>query len=488
MSSPPRRSGAALIAAIALSFSATAPNAFPEEFRTLTNSEGRSIRAKLVKVDGASVSVVLENGQPFDIPLANLSEADREYLAQWSPGDRPPAPLGAEGDVSPEQINEAFGHPLFADRSLWDSDPAEVAERLSWPRESKTSLCESYRAYPRDTERILGARPHSAALYGEESRVTSLSIVFANKGDSFSAAGRGEEHFIQGNPVPGGMEGVKVLMQHDADTISATLGELLGEPSRQRFGEGESRVTVARWDWNGHAFLLSHVDEEYVSLAVETVEFADARGRSSRVPDSVVRERIRGFVEQRENGDVVITNIPMVDQGPKGYCVPATAERCMRFLGIPADMYLLAMAGETRAGGGTSVDLLLNNIGRDIKRKGRSFDIRTGNLRMRDLRRSIDGGVPIIWAMHSTPPFNETANTRTEARSETAWETYLAQLDPVDVAAEGRYGHVVIIMGYNETSNEIAFSDSWGERYLERWITLPEAEQVSQNRFYVIGL
>lgn len=465
-----------------------APPLAAEEFRTLTNAEGRSIRAKLVKVDGASVSVVLENGQPFDIPLANLSQQDRDYLAEWSPGERPPTPLGSDGGVSAEQINEAFGHALFADQSLWDSDPAEVAERLSWPRESKTALCESYRAYPRDDERILGARPHSAALYGEEGRVTSLSIVFANKGDSFAAAGRGADHFIQGQPVPGGMEGVKVLMQHDADTISAALGDLLGDPSRQRFGEGESRVNVARWDWSGHAFLLSHVDEEYVSLAVETIEFADARGRVSRVPDAVVRERIRGFVEQRENGDVVIGNIPMVDQGPKGYCVPATVERCMRFMGMPADMYLLAMAGETGAGGGTSVDRLLNNIGRDIRRKGRSFDIRTGSLRMRDIKRSIDGGVPMIWAMHSTPPFNETANERTRARAETAWESYLGSLEPRDVAAEGRYGHVVIIMGYNEESNEIAFSDSWGERYLERWITLPEAEQVSQDRFYVIGL
>jgi len=43
-------------------------------------------------------------------------------------------------------------------------------------------------------------------------------------------------------------------------------------------------------------------------------------------------------------------------------------------------------------------------------------------------------------------------------------------------------------MGYNKETNEIAFSDSWGENYLERWITVPEAEQVSQKRFYVIGL
>ncbi|HRQ87814.1 MAG TPA: C39 family peptidase [Bacteroidia bacterium] len=462
-----------------------------DEFRTLTNTEGRTIRAKVLKVEGSAASVQLEDGRGFDIPLASLSQADRESLEQWAK-DSPSTPATNDGGISAEAVNAAIGHKLFADGQLWDSDPGEAADRLSWRRESKTELSESYRSYPREDYRFLGARPYSAALYGEEGRITSLSVVFANKGDSYASAGEGEQHFIQGKPVPGGMEGVKALMKHDAETISKALTGLLGEPNRQKFGEGESRVAVERWDWNGHAFLLSHVDGEYVSLAVEPTAFADARGRSARVPDSTVRERIRKFVERRDNGDVVITNIPMVNQGPKGYCVPATAERCMRFLGIPADMYLLAMAGETKAGGGTSVDLLLSNIGRDIKRKGRSFDIKSGELKMRDIKRSIDGGVPMIWAMYSTDGFNETANARKEARADGSWDSYKSQVAAAaaspGLSPDTSTAHVVIIMGYNEATNEIAFSDSWGERYLERWITLPEAEQVSQKRFYVIDL
>ena len=47
--------------------------------------------------------------------------------------------------------------------------------------------------------------------------------------------------------------------------------------------------------------------------------------------------------------------------------------------------------------------------------------------------------------------------------------------------------HVVLIIGYNKDTNEIAFSDSWGDDYKERWITLQEAQFVSDDRFYVIG-
>lgn len=467
-----------------------------DDFRTLTNTSGKAIRARILAVADGKVSIALESGQQFEVPLASLSAADQEALAAWKPSAGPsagaaPVPLPSTGGVTAEQINEAMGHPLFAGATLWSSKPEEVAARLDWPRESKTAIGESYRAYPDAEYRLLGARPHSAALYGENEQVTGLSVVYANKGDSFGAAGGGEEHFIKGKPVPGGMEGVRMIMENDAETIAGKLAALLGEPKRQRFGEGESRVDVQRWDWAGHSFLLSHVPDEYVSLAVQTIEAADNRGNTARVPDSVIRERARGFVEKRDNGDVVITNIPMVDQGPKGYCVPATAERCMRFFGIPADMYLLAMAGETQAGGGTSVELLLSNIGSDIKRKGRSFEISEGELKMRDIQKSIDSGIPMIWAVYSTKEFNETSTARTKERKE-SWESHknavaAAAADP-KLSPDPSRGHVVIIMGYNAETNEIAFSDSWGERYLERWITLPEAEQVSQKRLYVIGL
>jgi hypothetical protein len=476
-----------------------APAARSEEFRTLTNTAGKAIRAKIVAVANGKASILLESGQPFEVPLASLSPADQQFLETWKPaaGAAPsspasmPAALAPTGGVTVEQINEAIGHALFAGNTLWSSKPEEVAARLDWPRESKTAIGESYRAYPNAEYRFLGARPHSSALYGENEQVTGLSIVYANKGDSFGAAGGGEEHFIKGKPVPGGMEGVRLIMANDAEIIGGKLSALLGPSQKQRFGEGESRVEVERWDWAGHAFLLSHVPDEYVSLAVQTVAAAENRGNTARVSDATIRERARGFIEKRDNGDVVISNIPMVDQGPKGYCVPATAERCMRFLGIPADMYLLAMAGETQAGGGTSVELLLSNIGSDIKRKGRSFDMVDGELKMRDIQKSIDEGIPMIWAMFSTEEFNEISTERTKSRKD-SWESHknavvAAAADP-KLSPDRSRAHVVIITGYNAETNEIAFSDSWGERYLERWITLPEAEQISQKRLYVIGL
>jgi hypothetical protein len=33
----------------------------------------------------------------------------------------------------------------------------------------------------------------------------------------------------------------------------------------------------------------------------------------------------------------------------------------------------------------------------------------------------------------------------------------------------------------------MAFSDSWGERFVERWISFAEAAQISLDGYYAIG-
>lgn len=54
------------------------------------------------------------------------------------------------------------------------------------------------------------------------------------------------------------------------------------------------------------------------------------------------------------NGDVYIEGVPMVNQGRKGYCVPATMERVLRYYGFEVDMHLLALIMDTKPGGGTA--------------------------------------------------------------------------------------------------------------------------------------
>jgi len=330
-------------------------------------------------------------------------------------------------------------------------------------------------------------------MYAENDKITNLSLVFANKGDLFSSKGSGEMHFDKNTPPAQAAMIVKKAMDKDLASITETLTKKLGEPKKERFGEGKvGRMNMQRWDWRGHSILLAEAEGEYVGVQIVTSQFADAGGKVARTSDTIIRSQALANIEKRPNGDVVIGDIPMVDQGPKGYCVPATAERAMRYLGVPADMYILANAGETGFGGGTSVNQLLEGVGRHIRNKGRSFDTWEGELKMRELAKYIDKGVPIIWTLFSTEEFNDTANKRTKERAGVAdwaaWKTKVTGEAASNPLRKNKTsGHVVLIIGYNKDTNEIAFSDSWGERYKERWITLNEAEMVSQQYFYVVG-
>ena len=151
------------------------------------------------------------------------------------------------------------------------------------------------------------------------------------------------------------------------------------------------------WDWNEHSFLVSVAEGEFVVFRLINQEVADKRGKQSKVADMHIRRVHEANVNKRNNGDVVIMNIPMVDQGPKGYCVPATFERCMRYMEIPADMYLLAMAGNTGMGGGTVISNLVNAVQQEVWAAGRTMKTVDGLPSFKELEKYLKDGVPILW-------------------------------------------------------------------------------------------
>lgn len=389
------------------------------------------------------------------------------------------------------QANEAFGIPLLADGNLWDDDAEAVAKRLGWPVESLTSHDASFRKYPGEQARILGARPHSTVLHAEDGKPSSLSLVFANKGDAVVFATQDSSRETK-RLKSGQAREAKRAIQEDKRLLGGALGKLFGEPKADRFGQGrETRENVKRWDWNGHAFLLAAPRDEYVALRIMPVESADAGGKS-RVPDSEIRKRVAARVERRPNGDVVLKDMPMVDQGPKGYCVPATWERAMRYMGVPADMYVLAMAGDTGMGGGTTVDAIAAGARESIVRSGRRIENAAERAEPRGVSKYIDRGLPLMWAMFSTGEFNTAANSRTAPRRQMAdpgeWGKSLAGARKAAkrFRPDRSTGHVCMIIGYNGQTGEIAVSDSWGPEFAERWVTSEEAAAVCQGRLQAI--
>lgn len=400
-----------------------------------------------------------------------------------------------QGHAAPtfEEMNGVFGAPLWSDENLWDDTADAVAGRLGWPQESKTSTDSSYRKYAGPEDRILGARPYSLALFGEAGKTSHLSMMFANKGDSVA----GELVAGAGADARESLKKTKsyvAAIEQDGTTITAALTRLLGPPVADRYGQGrQTRESVKRWDWNGHVILLAAPPREYVVVRILPTAAADAQGKA-RIPDADLRARLEARVERRANGDVILTDIPMVDQGPKGYCVPATWERVMRYMGIPADMYVLAMAGDTTAGGGTSVAAIVNGAREAVMRGGRRLDPENGKLSVRTIKKFVDRGLPVMWAMYSMRDVNAMLNARMmDRRSMTDPTIWNKSLDPArkaakKIATDQKSGHMCMIIGYNEKTGELAVSDSWGPQFAERWVTEEEAVAVTQGSLMVINL
>lgn len=413
-----------------------------------------------------------------------------------SPAASPsPALLGVR-DPSAEEVNRGLGIPLFGKGSLWSEDDAVVAKRLRWPQESRTTYEAGYRRYPytyNSGTKVLGADSQSLFLLGKKDRTGAILILFANKGDIANYATAEESSKLWQstgilNITDRMMKTFRDTMTSDRKTLESGLRKLFGDSRPARTGRFANMSEEGqRWDWRGHTFLVTAPRDEYVALrVVPTDSFNDQD--APRKAFSEAKSQLAERIEHRENGDVIISDLPMVNQGRKGYCVPATFERVLRYYGIPEDMNILAMAGQTGAGGGTDVGEiekatygLIRDAGGVITRK--NF---TGSIA--EIKPLIDDGKPLLFTHLSVPEFNERVNGRMARRVAVSdWEEWRTKSLPnpgklPPLQADKRYGHVCLIIGYNEKTREIAISDSWGEAATERWMTEEEARQIKSDR------
>ena len=464
-----------------LTFALASASAVESE-RTFKSSTGQAIQATFQGLDGTKVTLRRADGKSFELSLDRLSKEDQEYVIA--------AAAGSGKDA--EKLNTAAGQQIANGKAFGELDAASLAGVMKLLPESTSKYGKSWRLYSAFKEgyTLFGTSPYSVALYSDEDgKVGNISIVYANKGDYGSTAGFAMDHFKSaGISAPTTLDEAMAL---DEKTVAKALASVLGEGSTQRYGEGDTRRNITRWDWNGHSFLLSNEEGEYVSLAIVSTEMADKGGKSGRMTDAELKERLATSVVREDNGDVRITEIPMVDQGPKGYCVPATFERAMRTMGIDADMYLLAMVGKSSAGGGTVVEILLENVKSSVYRKGRRVkedDIKS--LKIRDVKRYIDTGIPLMWRLHSVDEYNNLTDENTAGRASggaafrEAMHAKAAKLEDKDKPEEN--GHICMIIGYNEQTEELAVSDSWGKEFELRWVPLEVADWASGGKLFMI--
>jgi hypothetical protein len=199
-------------------------------------------------------------------------------------------------------------------------------------------------------------------------------------------------------------------------------------------------------------------------------------------------------LKKDSTGDVRIDGIPMVDQGHKGYCVDASAERVMRYYGIAVDEHEIAELANSSATQGTSPEAMVDSL----KRLAQRLRIRTRTLLDTDVHQVLDvvrnydqlarrehaapipdQGLlvdPIQIYASMKPDLLKEARNHNKADTDRFEQLVQQNIDQgipllwtivYGVVQEkngpaGVGGHMRLIIGYNTATGEILYTDSWG--------------------------
>lgn len=229
---------------------------------------------------------------------------------------------------------------------------------------------------------------------------------------------------------------------------------------------------------------------------------------------TVKRADLAKSVVRDANGDVYIPNIPMVDQGDKGYCAVATAARVFNYYGVPADQHEMAQVAGSEAGRGTSTDEMedaMKKISGKYKtrfqsqleldyssRKYQSF-MRKYNSAAKKLGKKIldtDNFIYFIEGLDSDvlrevngkgPTFDKFMNivrSNIDKGVPVMWALQLGKYpENGERARQAGGGHMRLIIGYNADKSEIIFSDSWGAGHEMKRMAAPDASAATMGLY-----
>jgi len=309
-----------------------------------------------------------------------------------------------------------------------------------------------------------------------EGKLNLISVSFYNRGDNGNIAAEAfKERFI---------------------TIGQSMGDVLQAKPSQRRSNSQQGLLTEGYSWRtqqGATALLEHNEgalkedgsREFLRLRMARPQAHGMLAKSLTHERGGAAVRLGDLprnVEKADNGDVYVKNLPMVDQGDKGYCVAASVQRLFEYYGIGADMHQIAeIAGSDPQRGTSTLEMAkeLDKIDYRFKTRldilgmgtpmtkvekkkgvlvvGEPYEERTF---IKDVHRFIDAGLPLLWSLQ-LGVFPEKPN-----------------LNPQTAG-----GHMRMIIGYNDKTGELLFSDSWGAGHELKRMQIGHAYQASHGLF-----
>ncbi len=404
---------------------------------------------------------------------------------------------------------------LVFDKELWGVNAVEFFKKpanrkfgFRWQSARKKALRSEGRGF-----RMFGVRAgESLMLSNGGKEIKALSISFYNRGDN-GAISVGEFG--------------KLISK-----LRSGITDKLATKPRTEKKKGTVSIVADVWSWEGSVYRLEASRSttgrpEFLRLRAMSKKSA-GRGEATASRSSLSLN----VKSDHKTGEVYISNLPMVDQGRKGYCACASAARIYQYYGRSTDQHEIAQLAGSSARGGTSISEMVNALKKvtsklnsrvnvlyeypkGITAKELDYRVYVSGMKamMRDINsyqqlakkrkaKSIDipgkkpysrisskESISFSYFLHKCDPkvFREVMIKKNSfSRFKSKIKEYIKQGIPVGwclqlglFAEEGipqvRGGHMRVIIGYNEKTDKIIYTDSWGAGHAKKAMDAGEA-------------
>ena len=276
----------------------------------------------------------------------------------------------------------------------------------------------------------------------------------------------------------------------------------LNDKTRRSLKMAGVRVLENRWETRNFSVALSRgVNEDKVPEFL-TIDFIRSGKSAAKLKQEVKTKVDPAELPKRlirdDNGSYML--LPMIDQGQKGYCVPATITRVLSYYGSDIELHALAGMMGVDPKRGITMDKTLDTLRKidskiniefkmlytfpDFDPRKVRFFIRRYNAIARK-----KGAKQLEMAKGANNSFN--GEIFTQLRSEDSWKERFRKIvkEHVDRGIPLCWGviifpkkdggkceyHLRLIVGYTADNSGVIFSDSWGKGHERNTENLDEA-------------
>jgi len=313
------------------------------------------------------------------------------------------------------------------------------------------------------------------------------------------------------------------------DSFNAALTDLTGEKGEEQKGRlannmflnanfrvANGYLYTVKWSVSGRSRRDSL--PEYLQLEIEKFNPQDDPRKQSLV--RVDRNKVERSsdlvdnVQRKEDGTIWIAGIPMVDQGAKGYCVAAVAERILKYYGVDdvTQHTIAQITGTTNAG--TSSRMMLEALGKagskfgirvrsrysaeiesveELEKLVSRYNTQARRARLKKIAVVQRGNYVYVGeTMAQMNPrifrklrcdgesrgmnsFRREIRSRIDDGLPLVWCVQLGLVNEKRKTLQTGGGHMRLIIGYNDKDDTIVYTDTWGAGHEFKTMPLEDA-------------